>query len=83
MDPGYAETAEPIVMSAPVNDQWPAGMIVKSTYRAKADRPGFTTYWYEGKDNNGQRYMPDTPEELASAGRTLPTTGNLIIGTKG
>jgi len=64
MDPGYAETVEPIVMSGPVKDQWPAGMIVKSTYRAKGDQPGFTTFWYEGKDKNGKRYMPDTPEEL-------------------
>jgi len=82
MDPGYAATAEPIVMSGPVGDQWPAGMVVKSTYRAKGDRPGFTTYWYEGKQN-GKPFMPDTPEELTVDGRKLPRTGNLIIGTKG
>jgi len=81
MNPGYAATAEPIVMSGPVKDQWPAGMIVKSTYRAKGDRPGFTTYWYEGK-HNGKPFMPDTPEELKADGRKLPRTGNLIIGTK-
>ncbi len=83
MKPGYAATAEPISMTGPVKDQWPAGMIVKSTYRAKSDRPGFTTYWYEGNDKNGKAIMPETPEELSSEGRKLPRTGNLIIGTKG
>jgi len=83
MDPGYAATAEPIVMTGPVKDQWPAGMVVKSTYRAKGGRPGFTTYWYEGNDKNGKPLMPDTPEELKVDGVKLPRTGNLIFGTKG
>lgn len=85
MEPGYAATAEPIKMTAAVGDQWPAGMVVKSTYRAKGDRPGFTTYWYEGNDKDGNRYMPERPEELNSEGRPLrlPSTGNLIVGTKG
>ncbi|NIQ75478.1 MAG: Gfo/Idh/MocA family oxidoreductase [Phycisphaerae bacterium] len=83
MDPGYAATAEPIIMTAPVKDQWPAGMVVKSTYRAKGKRPGFTTYWYEGKDNDGKPFMPENPEELKVDGRKLPRTGNLVIGTKG
>jgi len=83
MNPGYAATAEPVVMTGPVKDQWPAGMVVKSTYRAKDGRPGFTTYWYEGQDKDGKPFMPDTPEELKSDGRKLPRTGNLIIGTKG
>ncbi|MEM7790116.1 MAG: Gfo/Idh/MocA family oxidoreductase, partial [Verrucomicrobiota bacterium] len=50
MNPGYAETAEPLEMTAAVDDQYPAGMVVKSTYRATEDRPGFATYWYEGMD---------------------------------
>ena len=85
MKPGYAATAEPIVMTGPVKDQWPAGMVVKSTYRAKDGRPGFTTYWYEGKDKDGNRIFPEAPDELASQGRKmkLPSTGNLIYGTKG
>ncbi len=84
MDPGYAATAEPLEMTAPVGDQYPAGMMVKSTYRAKADRPGFATFWYEGLKADGVTpYMPETPEELLSDGRKLPRTGNLIIGTKG
>ena len=83
MNPGYAATAEPIIMTGPVKDQFPAGMVNKSTYRAKDGRPGFTTYWYEGKKEDGTPFMPDTPEELKSDGRKLPGTGNLIIGTKG
>jgi predicted dehydrogenase len=83
MDPGYAATAEPIIMTGPVKDQWPAGMVVKSTYRAKGDRPGFTTYWYEGNDKDGKPIMPENPEELKVDGRKLPRTGNLVIGTKG
>jgi predicted dehydrogenase len=83
MNPGYAATAEPIIMTAPVKDQWPMGMVVKSTYRAKGGRPGFTTYWYEGKDKDGKPFMPENPEELKVDGRKLPRTGNLVIGTKG
>ena len=83
MNPGYAATAEPIIMTGPVKDQWPAGMVIKSTYRAKGDRPGFTTYWYEGKDKDGKPFMPENPEELKVDGRELPRTGNLVIGTKG
>ncbi|MHC4109836.1 MAG: Gfo/Idh/MocA family protein [Planctomycetota bacterium] len=83
MNPGYAATAEPIIMTGPVKDQWPAGMVVKSTYRAKGDRPGFTTYWYEGNDKDGKPLMPDTPEELKVDDGKLPRTGNLIFGTKG
>jgi predicted dehydrogenase len=83
MKPGYAATAEPFIMTGPVKDQFPAGMIIKSTYRATADRPGFKTFWYEGHDGVGKPYMPDTPEELEVDKRELPRTGNLIIGTKG
>ena len=82
MNPGYAATAEPLEMTAPVDDQWPAGMKVKCTYRATKDRPGFATYWYEGQ-KDGTPYMPEVPEELKSEGRKLPRTGNLVIGTKG
>jgi GFO/IDH/MocA oxidoreductase family protein/TAT (twin-arginine translocation) pathway-exported protein len=85
MNPGYAATAEPYIMTGPVKDQWPSGMIVKSTYRAKDGRPGFKTFWYEGNDGVGKPLMPEPPEELASKGRqmNLPRTGNLVYGTKG
>ena len=83
MDCGYAATVEPLMMTGPVGDQFPAGMTVKATYRAKGDRPGFATYWYEGKNKDGSDNMPETPEELKADGLKLPRTGNLIIGTKG
>jgi predicted dehydrogenase len=83
MKPGYAATAEPFIMTGPVKDQFPAGMVIKSTYRATADRPGFKTFWYEGHDGNNRPFMPDIPEELEVDNRRLPRTGNLIIGTKG
>jgi hypothetical protein len=89
MNPGYAATAEPVTMTGPVKDQFPAGMVVKSTYRAKGDQPAFTTYWYEGnrpeKDKDGKPvpFMPEVPEEMKAENRQLPRTGNLIIGTKG
>jgi predicted dehydrogenase len=83
MKPGYAATAEPFIMTGPVKDQFPAGMVIKSTYRATADRPGFKTFWYEGHDGNNRPFMPDTPEELEVDNVRLPRTGNLIIGTKG
>lgn len=83
MDPGYAASAEPLEMTGPVLDQYPAGMVVKNTYRATAERPGFETYWYEGKDGNGKPYKPETPEVLKVDGKGLPRTGNLIIGTEG
>lgn len=83
MNPGYAASAEPLEMTGPVTDQFPAGMVVKNTYRATADRPGFATYWYEGKDKKGTPYMPETPEELKADGLKLPRTGNLIVGTRG
>ena len=83
MQPGYAASAEPIFMMAPCGDQFPAGMTVKATYRATADRPGFSTFWYEGKGPDGGDNMPEAPKELAEDKGKLPRTGNLIIGSKG
>ncbi|MBN2272395.1 MAG: Gfo/Idh/MocA family oxidoreductase, partial [Sedimentisphaerales bacterium] len=83
MKPGYAATAEPVIMTGPVKDQFPSGMVVKCTYRAKDGRLGFTTYWYEGNKADGKPFMPENPEELKVDGRELPRTGNLVIGTKG
>ncbi len=83
MNPGFAESVEPIFMTDKVKDQWPSGMTVRAKYRATKERPGFTTYWYEGKGPDGGANMPETPEELKSDGKKLPRTGNLIIGTKG
>jgi predicted dehydrogenase len=83
MNPGYAASTELVAMNGKVGDQWQKGMISKNTYRAKDVRPGFIAYWYEGVKEDGSRYMPEVPEELKSENRQLPSTGNLIVGTKG
>lgn len=83
MQPGYAASCEPLFMTGPVTDQYPAGMVVKATYRATDKHKGFSTFWYEGKDKEGNPNMPEVPEELKADNRKLPLTGNLIIGTKG
>jgi predicted dehydrogenase len=83
MEPGYAASAEPIFMTGPVKDQFPAGMTIRMVFRPKAGRPGFTTYWYEGKNAAGGDNMPPTPEELTAEGRKMPRTGNVVVGTKG
>ena len=83
MAPGYAATAAPIFMTAPCKDQFPSGMTIKATYRAKDGRPGFTTFWYEGKKADRSDNMPEVPEELKADKRKLPRTGNYVIGSKG
>lgn len=83
MEPSYAATAQPIVLTGPVKEQWPRGMVVKCAYRPKDSWPEFATYWYEGKDSEGKPFMPEIPEELKADGGKLPTNGNLIVGTKG
>ena len=83
MNPGYAASCEPLFMSGPVADQFPSGMTIKATYRATADRPGFTTFWYEGKGKDEKPNKPKTPEELTEDKKEMPLTGNLLIGTKG
>ena len=50
MDPGYAATAEPIFMTAPVDDQFPAGMTVKATYRADRRPPGLHHLLVRGQE---------------------------------
>jgi hypothetical protein len=83
MNPDYAATAEPIVITDPVGEQWPRGMVVKCAYRAKDAWPAFDTYWYEGKDEDDKPILPEIPEELQAENFKLPTNGNLVVGTKG
>jgi hypothetical protein len=83
MEPSFAAAAEPIVITDAVEEQWPGGMVVKCTYRAKGSWSEFATYWYEGRDKEGKPFLPELPEELKAEGQKLPSNGNLIIGTKG
>jgi len=83
MQPGYAETGEPLFQTTPVTDQWQQGMVFKMTFRPTKDRPGFATFWYEGTRSDGSPVVPETPAELTADNQMLPKTGNLVIGTKG
>ncbi len=83
MEPTFATTAEPVVITDQVQEQWPRGMVVKCTYRAKGRWPEFATYWYEGRNAEGKPFLPELPDELKAEGRELPSNGNLVIGTKG
>ena len=71
-------------MTGPVKDQYPAGMVVKCTYRAKGDRPGFRDLLVRGE---GQRrealHAGDSRGAQAGRHASLPRTGNLVVGTKG
>ncbi|MDH3584740.1 MAG: Gfo/Idh/MocA family oxidoreductase [Phycisphaerae bacterium] len=83
MEPDMPTSVEPIWMSGPVKDQFPAGTVIKWQYPSKGGKPPFTVHWYDGKGPKGGANMPETPEELAKDGRKLPRTGNLMVGTKG
>lgn len=83
MKPDYPESVEPIFLTAPLGDMYPMGAKFRYHYPAKDGKPAFVATWYEGKDLDGKRIMPDTPDELKADGRELPKTGNLVIGTKG
>jgi predicted dehydrogenase len=76
LDPGYPIVIEPVVMNKPAVDTFPSSAVIKWTFPAKANRPGFTVFWYDGG------LKPPRPEDL-EPGRELPETGNLVIGTKG
>ena len=62
------------MMTDKCKDQFPAGMTVKATYRKTKDRPGFSTFWYEGKNKDGaltedERWMSLALDLARSAGR--------------
>jgi predicted dehydrogenase len=63
---------EPAVSS----QTYPRASIVRYKFPARGSRPPVALTWYDG------RLMPQIPEEL-EAGRSLPSSGALIIGDKG
>jgi len=76
LDPGSPTAVEPVAMSRPSGEAFPNASIVKWEYPRRGRRPGFVSYWYDG----GLR--PARPTDL-EAGRQLPPTGTLFIGTQG
>jgi predicted dehydrogenase len=55
---------------------YPRASIVRYEFPARGSRPPVRLTWYDG------RLLPPVPEEL-EAGRTLPASGALLVGTKG
>jgi hypothetical protein len=74
MDPGYPTAVEPVAMSEMNNETFPKASMLRWEFPGKGDRPGFVSYWYDGG------LKPARPAEL-EAGRKLPDTGNLFVGT--
>ncbi len=77
LDPGHPSSIEPLFAPAHNGETFPKASILKWTFPARGDRPGFDAYWYDGG------LMPPRPPEL-EPDRQLPMgAGNLFIGTKG
>jgi hypothetical protein len=75
LDPGHPTSVEVLEASEPTSEAFPNKSVIKWEYPARGRRPGFVSYWYDGN------VKPPRPEML-EAGRDLPGTGNLFIGTK-
>ena len=72
----YPTSVECIHRTDPVVDSYPRGKTVRYEYPARAGRPAFTSYWYDGVDR------PPRPAAL-EADRELKGVGSYLIGTKG
>jgi predicted dehydrogenase len=79
LEPGHPSSVEAVRVEGISEEQFPNQSIVKWVFDkpGKKSVPGLTHYWYDGG------LFPPVPAELASAGRNLPKTGNLFVGTKG
>lgn len=75
LEPGHPTSIEPIARSAVNNETFPNASIVKWVFPRKSWRPGFVAYWYDGG------LSPQIPADL-EFDRSLPSTGNLFMGTK-
>jgi hypothetical protein len=76
LEPGHPTSVEPVVSTPYNNETFPKASIVKWTFPANKNRPGFVSYWYDG------HLIPANPTDL-ELDRKLPPTGNLFVGTKG
>ncbi|MBW7905777.1 MAG: Gfo/Idh/MocA family oxidoreductase [Phycisphaerae bacterium] len=75
LNPGHPTVIEPIAQGEMNGETFPKASMIRWEYPASDQRPAFVSYWYDG----GLR--PQVPEIL-EAGRKLPSTGNLFVGTK-
>ncbi len=85
LEPGNPSRIECVMQEGMSQEQFPNCSTVKWTFPSpgKKAKPGLVHYWYDGTKADKTPNMPAVPEELASAGRKLPRTGNLFVGTKG
>jgi hypothetical protein len=75
LDPGYPTAIEPVACTPITDEAFPNSAAIKWEFPRNGRRRAFNAYWYDG----GLR--PLKPAHLGVE-RTLPATGNLIIGTK-
>ena len=77
LEPDYPLKVERAECSAFNRDSFPQSKVIKYTFPAKENRPGFTLHWYDGGP------MPPRPTEL-DAGEPMPEKGGCYFrGTKG
>jgi len=80
MEPTAPLSIEPIYSSGVVDgESFPKATTVKVVFRATDKRPGFTSYWYDGKRR------PERPAELEKerVWERVAYTGTMFVGDKG
>jgi len=81
MDPDYPSSVELLKIEGRNTETFPTRCCFKWAFPAKASRPAFDAYWYEG----GMK--PDVPDEIkndpAREKKQLPGSASLFIGDKG
>jgi predicted dehydrogenase len=58
------------------NDSYPPSALIHLTYPQRGDLPPVKVHWYDGG------LLPERPEEL-EAGRRMPESGTIFVGSKG
>lgn len=76
LDPGHPVSVEPITASLVTKEAFPKASMIRWDFAGKLGKPALKAFWYDGG------LMPQLPKDL-ELGRSLKSTGNLFIGTKG
>jgi len=81
MNPDYPTEVELLKIEGRNTETFPKNCCFRWKFPAKADRPAFDAYWYEGG------LKPTVPQEIlddpAREKKELPGSGSLFIGAKG
>ena len=83
LDANSPDSVERVFVEGLSSEQFPNASTIKWTFPAKGNQAAFTHYWYDGTKSDGNPNKPEAPAALAEAGRNLPRTGNLFVGSKG